>query len=189
MQFDMLFMNYYLNDSCRKNCFYSVPAKKMIVVVFLLGLVSCVAPASKKNSISLTLVASSDLNPDINGRASPLALTVYQLKSASSFKKSDYMSLAENSKSILGRDLIAVNTMTIRPRQTLELEYPIGDGEGAFGIVAGYRVIDSSGWQLVYEYPREKTGLLSNLGGKTNSSHKVLLEKNKIKLEPMPNEH
>jgi len=163
--------------------------KRIILFVFLLGLVSCTAPATKKNSLSLLLVASSDLNPDINGRASPLSLIVYRLKNSSSFKKSDYLSLAENSKSILGRDLIALNILTIRPGQTLELDYSIGEGEGAFGIVAGYRVIDSSGWQIVYEYPRVKTGFLPKLGRKSASSHKVLLEKNKIKLEPASKEN
>lgn len=178
-----------LNSFHGKNNFYFMDTEKIILLVFLFFLISCTTPATKNNSLSLTLVASSDLNPDINGRASPLSLAIYQLKNSSSFKKSDYMSLAENSKSILGRDLIAVNTLTIRPGQTLELDYSISEGEGAFGIVAGYRVIDSSGWQLVYEYPRVKTGFLSKLGGKVASSHKVLLEKNKIKLEPVPKEH
>ncbi|MGV8834544.1 type VI secretion system lipoprotein TssJ [Cellvibrio sp.] len=172
-----------------RNIFFLMPAKKVILFISLLGLVSCIAPVAKKNSISLTLVASSDLNPDINGRASPLALTIYQLKSSSSFKKNDYMSLVEHSKSILGRDLIAVNTLTIRPGQTLDIDYPVSEAEGAFGIVAGYRVIDSSGWQLVYEYPRVKAGFLPKLGGKISSSYKILFEKNKIKLEPLSQEH
>jgi type VI secretion system protein VasD len=178
-----------LNLFHSKNKFYFTRTKRIILFVSLLCLVSCTAPATKKNSLSLTLIASSDLNPDINGRASPLSLTIYQLKNSSSFKKSDYMSLAENGKSILGRDLIAINTLTIRPGQTLQIDYSIGEGEGAFGIVAGYRVIDSSGWQLVYDYPRIKTGFLPKLGGKFASSHKVLLEKNKIKLESVPKEH
>lgn len=185
----MSIINQGSNARCSDNMAYGMLAKKMILFVSLFSLVSCIAPTAKTNGLSLRLTASSDLNPDINGRASPLALTIYQLKSASSFKKSDYMSLVENSKSILGRDLIAANTLTIRPGQTLELDYPISEGEAAFGIVAGYRVIDSSGWQLVYEYPLAKKGFLSKLGGKVVSSHKVLFEKNKIKLEPLPKEH
>lgn len=185
----MLILRYFSNAKCSRNIAYVSLIKKIILFTTLLGLVSCIAPASKKNSISLTLIASPDLNPDINARPSPLALTIYQLKSASGFKKSDYRSLVENSRTILGRDLIAVNTLTIRPGQVLELDYPISEGEGAFGIVAGYRVVDSSGWQLVYEYPRASSGFLPKLGGKVVSSHKVLLGKNKITLEPLPKEH
>lgn len=162
---------------------------KIISCMSLLVLVSCAAPAAKKNNVSLTLVASPNLNPDINGRASPLSLTFYQLKNSSSFKKSDYMSLVENSKSILGRDLVATNTLTIRPGQTLVFDYSVSEGERALGIVAGYRVIDSSGWQLVYEYPRVKKGFFPKLGGENTSSHKVSLEENKIKLEPLPKQH
>lgn len=158
----------------------------IIIFISILGVISCASPSPKKNSVSLILVASSDLNPDINGRPSPLALTIYQLASTSSFRKSDYMSLAEKSKSTLGKDLIAMNTVTIRPGQMIELEQSINVGECALGIVAGYRVIDTSGWQLVHEYPQKKTGFLSKFSQQESVSRKVLIEKNRIKLESFP---
>ena len=165
------------------------PYKKFIFFALLLALVSCTSPAAKKNRISLMFVASSDLNPDINGRPSPLALTIYQMKNSSMFKKTDYVSLAENSKSLLEGDLIAVNTVIINPGQTLKLDYSIAEGEGAFGIVAGYRVIDSSIWQLAYDYPSTKTGVFSKLSGPLIYSHKVLLERNKMQFKSSPKEH
>ncbi|WP_062064899.1 type VI secretion system lipoprotein TssJ [Cellvibrio sp. OA-2007] len=174
---------------CNKRNFHFALFIKCVLLTSLLVIVSCSSPTAKKNKISLTLVASSDLNPDINGRASPLALIIYQLKNSSSFKKADYVSLIENGKSILGQDLTEINFITVQPGQTIDLNYVIAEGEGAFGIVAGYRVIDSSTWQLVYDYPRSTEGFFSKFNGTVVYSHKVLLKRNSIHLEPLPTKH
>lgn len=173
---------------CKHKICY-VFSRAFITLICLLILSSCTTSASKKNSLSLILVASSDLNPDVNGRASPLALTIYQLKNSSMFKKTDYVSLAENSSSLLAADLIAVNTVIINPGQTLKLDYSITEGEGAFGIIAGYRVVESSTWQLVYDYPSAKTGFFPKFSGSRIYSHKVLLERNKMQFKSSPKEH
>lgn len=152
-------------------------------------LISCSSTGKSKKMIALSLVAAADLNPDINGRPSPVAITFYQLTNSSSFRKSDYMSLVENNKVSLGRDLVAVNTLMLHPGQTLEVEYPVSKAEGAFGIVVGYRVIDASGWQLIYEYPREDSGFWSRFGGKVVSMHNIRVEKNKIQFDSSPKEH
>lgn len=172
-----------------KNINAYVISRAFIALICLLTLSSCTSSVVKKNSLSLIFIASSDLNPDVNGRASPLALTIYQLKNSSMFKKADYVSLAENSNSLSAVDLIAVNTVIINPGQTLELNYSIAEGERAFGIVAGYRVIDSSTWQLAYDYPSTKAGFFSKLSGPLIYSHKVLLGRNKMQFKSSPKEH
>lgn len=152
----------------------------IFLVLTFPGLLSCASSAPPKQVIALSLTAASDLNPDVNGRASPVAVTIYQLASTSGFRKSDYRSLTENNMAVLGKDLLEVNTITIRPGQTLNLEYPVSKGERGFGVVVGYRIIDTSGWQLIYEYPREKSGFWSRFGSKEVSSHKLLIEKNRV---------
>ena len=189
MLFDMSVIGYSAKKIFVKDNISYLFVMRIILFSFLLALVACTAPAAKKDKISLMLVASSDLNPDINGRPSPLALTIYQMKNSSTFKKTDYVSLAENSKSLLEGDLIAVNTVIINPGQTLKLNYSIAEGEGAFGIVAGYRVIDASTWQLAYDYPSNKEGFFSKLSGPLIYSHKVLLERNKMLFTSSPKEH
>tara|TARA_R100000656_G_scaffold84907_1_gene61981 strand:+ start:482 stop:1063 length:582 start_codon:yes stop_codon:yes gene_type:complete len=174
---------------CNKSSFHFLLFIKCVFLISLLAIVSCSSTTAKKNKISLTLVASPDLNPDINGRASPLVLIIYQLKSSSAFKKADYVSLIENGKFVLSEDLTAINFITVRPGQTIELNYVIAEAEVAFGIVAGYRVTDSSTWQLVYDYPRSKEGFFSKLNGAVVYSHRVVLRRNSIHLEPLPAKH
>lgn len=161
----------------------------LLLMLMVFSILSCASSGQPKKVISLSLVASADLNPDINNRPSPVAVTIYQLTNASSFRKSDYMSLSENSKVSLGRDLIAINNLTLRPGQVLDLEYPVAKSERAFAIVVGYRVIEASGWQLVYEYPRKGSGFWTRFGGKEVSAHKVLLKKNRIQFGSLPQEN
>ena len=50
--------------------------------------------------------ASGDLNPNAEGRASPLVVRIYELKSFSIFKNADFMSLYEKDDQVLGRELV-----------------------------------------------------------------------------------
>ncbi|QEY16730.1 type VI secretion system lipoprotein TssJ [Cellvibrio sp. KY-GH-1] len=174
--------------------FYKIPSlgitlRMLFVVLMTWLLVSCANSGQPKKVITLELVAAENLNPDINGRPSPVAITVYQLANASGFRKGDYMSLTENGKQLLGKDLLAMHTVNLRPGQRLVLEYPITRGESALGVVVGYRVIDYSGWQLVYEYPRQGSGFWSRFGGKEVLAHRVLVEKNRIQFDSSSKEH
>lgn len=166
-----------------------ITLRLLFVVLMTWVLMSCANDGQPKKVITLELVAAENLNPDINGRPSPVAITVYQLANASGFRKGDYMSLTENGKQLLGRDLLAIHTVNLRPGQRLVLEYPVAKGESAFGVVVGYRVIDASGWQLIYEYPREDSDFWSRFGGKEVSAHSVRVEKNRIQFDSSPTEH
>ena len=44
-----------------------------------------------------------DINPDMNGRPSPIVLRIYALKSDDIFNNADFFALYENDASILGR--------------------------------------------------------------------------------------
>jgi type VI secretion system protein VasD len=161
-------------------------------VIFLLSIASLFACSSGehyKKSISIHLVASLNVNPDANGRASPIAITLYQLTGVSSFKSANYVSLTENTEAVLGRNLVAINKLILRPGQAVDVEYPVVDGEAAFGIVAGYRVIKASDWQLIYEYPQKNGGLMDRLGGKKVTYLNVLLEENNIQFDLSGHDH
>lgn len=47
------------------------------------------------------------INPDDMGRAKPMVVRVYELKDARQFMAEDYIGLIENSKELLGGDLVA----------------------------------------------------------------------------------
>lgn len=162
---------------------------KLSLLCVILTLISCASSSSSKRYLEVTLIAEGDLNPDINHRPSPIAITIYQLAGSQIFAKADYISLSENSQLILGRDLIASHELILHPGQTIMIEYPIAKHEQAFGVVAHYRVIDKSKWQVIYEYPSAGEGFWSRFGGKEISAHKILLQQNSVQRESAQQQH
>lgn len=175
--------------NCSTRLLVILGARWLISLVLLSSLLSCSNSAQKNNVVSIRLSAATDLNPNINGRPSPLAVTIYQLANTSLFYKTDYVSLVENSAESLGRDLIKIHTLMLHPGQTVAVEYSVAEEEKAFAIVAGYRGIDVSKWQLVYEHPMKPPKLFSRFGGNRIYSHIVMADKNRIEFESSSIEH
>lgn len=157
-----------------------VAARIFTLLLMALALSSCINNPQPQKILKLHLHAENILNTDINGRPSPVAITVYQLVNTSDFRKADYMSLTENPTQTLGKNLVSIHRTSIHPGQKLILEYPITKDESAFGVVVGYRVINESLWQLIYEYPRNTDSFWSRFGGQDVSSHSIQLDKNNI---------
>lgn len=169
------------------NLLIKQPAYLVSLVLLIAPLLfSCASSSEPKKHIVINITASSSLNPDINGRASPAVVSIYQLSNSANFRKSDYMSLVDNAQLALDKELLALHRVTVAPGQVISLEYPVSKDEKSFGIVVGYRVIDTSGWQLIYEYPPDKTGFWTRFGGKKIASYSIRLDKNKIQLESLP---
>lgn len=131
----------------------------------LLVAVFCVGCASSPKSDSMTVVYIADhgINPDLNGRASPVAITFYRLRDSAAFESADYMTLMEREEEFLGDSFLSKERVILRPGETQEHSYPLNGEERAYGIVAGYRSIDTGGWKLVGELPKARSGFLKTL--------------------------
>lgn len=97
----------------------------------------------------ITFKSANYLNPDMNGRPSPVVVTLYQLKSAYTFKQADAASLMADSAKILGSDLIDKNTIEIRPNSTQNITQALDPDTQFLGIVADYRNATTESWHKV----------------------------------------
>src|SRR5260221_414744 len=75
------------------------------IIIIMLFLVSC-SSQKKVNQLTLAYQAANDLNPNVNNEASPLVVTIYQLRSDTAFNNADFFSLYDHPSDTLGRDLI-----------------------------------------------------------------------------------
>ncbi|UFN56778.1 MULTISPECIES: type VI secretion system lipoprotein TssJ [Microbulbifer] len=57
-------------------------------------------------NVELTLSATTDVNPDSDGRSSPVVVRVFMLADDRQFSREEFLNLYENAESRLGRDLI-----------------------------------------------------------------------------------
>jgi type VI secretion system protein VasD len=104
-------------------------------------------------NIGIDVKVSADLNPDQNGRPSPLVLAIYQLKSADDFRNKDFFTVFDPGATALGTDLLRREQITLQPGvdQALAAEF---DPQTEFvGVVGAFSDIENSQWRAVVPLP------------------------------------
>lgn len=99
--------------------------------------------------VSITLAAGADANPDARGRASPLTVRVYALKSPGPFEGADFFSLFEKDQATLGAELVQREEMLLRPGESRKLDLTLPADAKAIGIMAAFRDLDRARWREV----------------------------------------
>lgn len=123
--------------------------------ILLLAAAGCVSvPGGPQTSeqpqartISVTLGASSDVNPGPDGRAAPLPVQVYVLRSTGAFQSQDYFGLKGGSA--ISADQVDSRSISLRPGETKQLSVNSGTDGAYLGVIAGYRNIDNANWRAV----------------------------------------
>lgn len=119
------------------------------------------ASAADKVTVKGHITTAAELNPDYRGRPSPVALIVFQLKSADAFKNADFFALYDPDTSVLGGDLIARSQRILQPGQSLDIEEEFDEGTRFIGFVAAFRDIEHAQWRGLVELPQK--GFFKNL--------------------------
>ncbi|WP_241302364.1 type VI secretion system lipoprotein TssJ [Burkholderia stabilis] len=102
--------------------------------------------------LNVDLTARVALNPDEAGRATSVAVRVYQLKDRRVFDEATYEDLLKNDRAVLAQDQRAVMSTVVRPGASSSLSQPMERETKYVAIVALYRVPGASGdWKRVIE--------------------------------------
>lgn len=114
------------------------------------GLAGCSSPP-KPTTVDLHISADADVNPDARGRASPLNVRVYALKTASVFDAADFFALFEKDQATLGGDLLRREELLLAPGQARTLHLTLGDDVRMLAFMAAYRDIDRARWRATID--------------------------------------
>jgi len=107
----------------------------------------CASKPPPVTSVSLGLIADADANPDASGRASPLIVRVYGLKTPGAFSEADFFSLYDKDNATLGTDLAQREEALLRPGETKKLDFTFGLDVKNIGVIAAYRDLDRAHWR------------------------------------------
>jgi type VI secretion system protein VasD len=120
-----------------------------LLTVSMVGLLgACAAdPPPKPDPLGIQITATADVNPDMQGRPSPIILHIMELSSTEQFSRLDYMGLTQPSGAGLGPDLLVKNQMVLQPGESKTLSMDLNPMTTAIGFVAGYRDIDNAAWR------------------------------------------
>jgi len=123
----------------------------LALLATLLSLTGCAAlsPYSDMTKLDLTLNGSDELNPDLNGRPSPIVLRLIELKHPVAFETADFFSLYQRPKEVLAPDLVVLEELELRPGETRELKLSVQKDSRYVGVLAAYRDLPESNWRVV----------------------------------------
>lgn len=115
------------------------------------ALQACSSPPPKPvvTPVSLTLVGGADMNPDARGRASPLAVRVYALKTPAPFESADFFALFEKEQATLGAELVQREEALLRPGESRAFKFTLPADAKALAFMAAYRDLERARWREV----------------------------------------
>ncbi|MCI0993433.1 type VI secretion system lipoprotein TssJ [Pseudomonas corrugata] len=118
-----------------------------VVTTLLLAGCATLSPFSTMTKLYLTLTTSDRLNPDLNGRPSPVVVQLFELRHPVAFENADFFSLYERARETLSPDLLSSEELELRPGETVELKLDITGGGRYVGVVAAYRDLPQARWR------------------------------------------
>ena len=124
----------------------------LLVIAASLLLSGCSVFSDKNEDVSVAIIelkTSSSINPDIQGRASPLTVRVYELTSSNQFKKGSFFEVYDDEKSVLGDEFVSRQEFTVTPEQVLRKTVVLSPNTKYLGVVAAYRDIDNAQWRTI----------------------------------------
>ena len=108
------------------------------------------------SSVKISGSSAQYLNPDVDGQASPIVITVYQLQNDYGFQQADYTSLINNPAAVLSSDLLEKSSFEVQPGDDFDFKQKTYPNTRFIGIVAGFRDPNSVSWHKAV--PLEKPG-------------------------------
>lgn len=103
----------------------------------------------EQTNLDITVSAASDVNADEKGRAAPILVRVYELKSEAAFETADYFSLQNNDKAVLGGDLLTREEFIFRPGDVRTIRRKSHPDLAVIAVLAGYRELARSDWRAI----------------------------------------
>lgn len=121
----------------------------VLAALAALGGCSALSPNSDLTKLDLSLQGSDRLNPDLNGRPSPVVIRLLELKHPVAFENADFFSLYQRPKEALSPDMVIQEELELRPGEQRDLKLFVQDGSRHVGVLAAYRDLPESSWRFV----------------------------------------
>jgi type VI secretion system protein VasD len=131
----------------------------------------------------VTLQAGPDINPDIRGQPSALAVRLFELKSATLFGAADFFALYEREQATLAGDLLGSEQVILAPGATRTVSRTVQQDARFLGVIAAFRELDRSVWRAVAPIARSKVQEGAAGGGPLPQRVSVLCERATIRIE------
>ena len=133
------------------------PIRVALIALFAAVLAGCAAPA-KPPLIRIGVAVGKDVNPDIRGRARPVVVRVYELKSIAAFSTADFFSLQDKDSETLAADVVSREELQLSPGDTRTLEKSAQAEAKYVAAIAAFRDLERAQWRSAAPLPTGPKG-------------------------------
>lgn len=106
-----------------------------------------VVPTPDPTVLQLKLQTGQQLNPDIEGRASPLVVRIYQFDTIDKFNTSDFFAIYDNDEALLGKSLQFRRELELQPGSSQEITLIAKPEARYLAVFAAFRNLDTAQWR------------------------------------------
>ena len=147
---------FYFDATSLSREFFQFVKKSIIIslsTIFILSGCGIFGGTSEPEAITVDLIisASKKLNPDMENRASPIVIRIYQLTQIDTFNNSDFFALYENDQTLLAKDLKYREELEIQPGQSTTTSLEVSANSKYIAVLAAYRDLDKAQWKSFLE--------------------------------------
>ena len=118
-------------------------------------------PPPEPTRVVIEFEAAGDINPNAEGRPSPLGVRIYQLKSYSIFGKADFFSLYDNDESVLGRELVKKQELLLKPNEKRTVFFEAEDDTQTIGLFGVFMAYEQVRWKTAASVQANKTAVIN----------------------------
>jgi type VI secretion system protein VasD len=129
--------------------------RRLLLLAWSLALAagcSSAAPPLLEGSIK----SAASLNPDGQGRPSPILLRVYELRSLAAFNSADFFSLFDKEAETLGAELVGREEYSLQPAETKPYRRQLQPDTKFVGVAAAFRDLDNAKWRQAAPVPASR---------------------------------
>ncbi len=150
-----------MNTISRKSIIFFVV---MLITAVISGCFSKDPPQAPATIINAEILASEAINPDGDGRPSPIVVRLYELKNLGTFNALGFFPLYNEEETALGEDLVYREEFSLVPGgKKLFTRTPSEDTQ-FLAVTAAFRNIDQATWKAAVPIPAERiTNLIVQL--------------------------
>ncbi|MCE0559221.1 MULTISPECIES: type VI secretion system lipoprotein TssJ [unclassified Motilimonas] len=107
-------------------------------------------PEARATTVTLSLVADENINPNLSGIATPVAFQVFQLKDDSKYLAADYDALLEDPEKALGKNYLDHDDYALTPGQFKFIDaFEVDEDTKYVAVLAFYADPEKSEWKKI----------------------------------------
>ena len=126
------------------------------VLLFACSLALVAGCASSPPLLEGSIKTAPSLNPDGQGRPSPILLRVYELRSLAAFNSADFFSLFDKEAETLGAELVGREEYSMQPAETKPYRRQLQPDTKFIGVAAAFRDLDNAKWRQAAPVPASR---------------------------------